>query len=421
MAGRIITLTLLLLASPGAWAGPRVGGYTKAYTFVGLRDPYALDRTGARLQLEVEAAQGPAAMFAAVDFDVDGRAVVSGDGERGSELHVYPVEAFVTLSAGPMDLKLGRQFIFWGGSSWKPPADVLCPWDPPNMSDQIEDYRVARTGARALVYLGDLTLDLVWLPIFEGDRGMADAGPDQVAGLRVDKVEVRPDPTLDQSEVGLRLSHTMWGLDWALTLFHGRDHTPEFHMEPVTPSRGAPIPTAWRFVRSYPERYLVGLDLTKTWDPFLVRIEGAYSHRPDGSSEDMRRVSSFDTVSTLSWSLGASLTLELEARYSRLVGYDRDAWAAAAAQAHTGGAPDEGSLQVGGSARFSIGQSLTGQVLTLVDTTYLDTFTLGYLSYEVASGVKVYGGAVVFTGDDDQSYGRLVDYGQAFGEVKFSF
>ncbi len=408
----------------------RVGGFSKAYTFVGLHEPHALERTGARFQLETQAAAGAAAFFSALDFDVDGRQIVTGQGARGEELDVYPVEVYATYSAGPLDLRLGRQFVFWGGTTWSPPADQLSPWDRSNMSAEIEDYRVARTGARGLVYLGGLTLDLVWLPIFEGDRGPA--APATLDGLPVETSAERPPATLAESEIALRVSDTLAGLDWALTALRGRDKQAEITVQPrlAAASPGGPfVPQVMVWQQRWPELQLLGLDLARAFDPFLLRLETAYSRRPEaGADAPLRRPSSLRSVASLGYQYSEDLSCELQLNYERLLPYDRAEWQAAidrlGTESPAGALPRaprgqelEGSLLL----RLRFSPRVAGQALVMTDLQDFDLFSMTFVSWELASGLNAYLGAVVFWGDDDTTYGRLTDSSQAFAELKYSF
>lgn len=429
LAAALAALGALGVVTPGAARadGLKLGGFTKAYSFMGLRSPWALDRTGARLQLEASAAAGPAAFFSALDFDVDGRRIAAGAGERGAELDIYPVEVYVTLSAGPLDLRLGRQLIFWGQTLWSPPADVLSPWDHSNMSAEIEDYRVARTGARALLYAGELTLDLVWLPLFEADRGVG--GPTSMAGLPVNTVQDRPPPELAESEVGARLGGTVAGLDWALTGFRGRDRTPLQTFAPVMRPGGlslSPSPTAFTRTLVYPSVWLAGLDLARGVGPLLLKLEGAYYGRGQADPDDLeQRPSSTRGVLAVSYQHSENFTLEVQGQYERLLDYDEAAAQAGLDRAYRHGgapvaaAPDD--LEAAMMLRFKLGVAFTGQLMAIADVRDHDVFGLAFVGYELASGVRAHLGTVLFIGEEDTTYGRLQDYSQVFAELKYSF
>jgi len=416
-------VALLLVASTAA-AKVELGGFTKAYTFVGLSDPWSLERTGARLQLETRGAAGPAAFYAAMDFDVDGRRIARGSGERGAELDIYTVEAYVTLSAGPLDLRFGRQLIFWGQTLWSPPADLLCPWDYSNMSAEIEDYRVARTGARGLLYVGDLTAELVWLPLFEGDRGVG--GPTTMAGVPVTTVDQRPPPEISESELGLRVGSTIAGLDWAATALRVRDRGPVQRLAPILRDGGPPGPVGFTRTLSYPPVWAGGLDLARGLGPLLFKLEGAYYHRPEADADDPEeRPSSARGVVALSYQHSEDLSVELQGQYERLLGYDRADTQKGLDELYPHGgvppAPRIDDLEAALMVRFKLGPALSGQLMALGDLRDHDVFALAFVGYELASGVRAYLGTVAFMGPDDTTYGRLQEQSQAFAELKYSF
>lgn len=204
----LLGFALVAAAAPAHASGPTPFGYVKGYLFQNLSAPYPMDRVGTRLQLGLEGGGGRAGYHLAVDLDLGSRV---GDSTLGdTELfRVRPVEAWFELLGDHLELRVGKQFVFWGRATWVNPTDVVTAWDYGNMSSEIEDYRLAPTAARLRwLITGELELDAIWVPVFVPSR--APMGVPEIPGAQIEVLpEVRPETDLLHGEYGLRLSQTL--------------------------------------------------------------------------------------------------------------------------------------------------------------------------------------------------------------------
>lgn len=438
-----LTALCLLGMSSGLRAqdglAPRLGGYVKGYAFEQAVDPYDLQRAGARLQLQLSGGSGePAAYFGAFDFELDSASSRSGDPlQRDVGFEIYPVELYLNLTLGPLELRVGKQFVFWGRTAWVNPTDVISAWDYAHIASEIEDYRVAPAALRLSWYaIDELLVDLVWVPLFQPHR-IPMVVPERMGELPVLRQSARtPDLALTSTELGLRVSHAIssLALDWALAGYVGYDKNPSISVAPrlepiVMGPPGTPpvmIPTALIWQERYQRLVMVGGDLQKALGPFVLKAEVALKAHPDldatGLPEDPTGAQG---VIGVDYVFSENLDLGLQYVATGLLGYDVDE-ERTRLERQMGRAPvfvDEAlTHQVTARVNFKLLPELGGQVLALYDVTYVDFMVLGFVWWDIADALKLYLGALAFGGADGNTpMARQADFSQVFAELKLSF
>lgn len=408
-----------------------LGGHVKGFLFQQVAEPLEIDRAGARLQLALEGGFGdPASLFAAIDFELDNRLFTGKDTpRRGEAFDIFPVEIYIDLALGPVEIRLGKQFIFWGRTDWINPTDVITGWDYFNMANEIEDYRMAPLAARLQWYIVDeLKLDLVWAPLFRPSR-LPSVAPGQMGGLPVTEMPAAlPRPQPRNGEFGVRASHSIsaWALDWSISGYKGFEKLPVFSVTPIFDPSAGPAPTGFAWTRHHHPVWMVGMDFSKAIGSFVFKGEGAFKITDDWQGDDP-----LVRNSRLEYVLGASYTItqdvELGAQYASewLIHYSRKAERDRLTQI-MGSRPafvardltHQASLVLRARFLTDFGVQLVGQF----DFTYIDFFALGFVYWEIADGLKAYLGGVGFGGRSDTTpFGRQSSASRAFAEIKYSF
>ncbi|MBW2734911.1 MAG: hypothetical protein JRH20_21210, partial [Deltaproteobacteria bacterium] len=324
----LVTASVLVMAPAPSRADVTLGGHVKSFVFQQLGDPWELALAGARLQLAARGSVGDVASFyGAVDFQLDSRLLAADQSlRRGEGLDVFPVEIYALISKGPVDLKLGQQFVFWGRTSWVNPTDVITAWDYPNMASEIEDYRRAPLAARLQwSIMGELVLDAVWVPIFRPNR----LGPftvQSMSGLPVVEGEaLLPEAHAKNGEFGLRLSQTVsrWAFDWAIAAYKGFEKMPAMVFMPRYPA-GATAPDALVLTRHYDPLYMVGVDIAKAYGPLVFKAEGALKITDDWKGDDLTVGNSrVEAVAGIDYALGDTLKLGAQYIHTTRINYSR--------------------------------------------------------------------------------------------------
>ena len=192
-------------------------------------------------------------------------------------------DAFVDISLGNWDLRLGKQQIVWGEAMATFVADVVNPKDLREfILPEFDDIRIPQWSAKIEYFLNDHHLELVWIPDLEFNKlGVAGsefefrkpAFPDGVSIHYQDTKE--PSSNLENSEIGFRASTYLHG--WNLNAFylHSWDHFPAmFRTVKTDPSTGQTIIT---FSPEHKRIEYYGFTFAKEWKGIVYNGEFVYS------------------------------------------------------------------------------------------------------------------------------------------------
>lgn len=193
----------------------------------------------------------------------------------GSEFEITLREAYVDLYFDRVDLRIGKQQVVWGKADGLFINDIVCPLDMRwFLLQDFDNIRMGLSMIRADVYLGDWTIEGLWIPDFQpwefaepGSDWEFHTSPDVPPIFHIEDPEL-PEASLENSEFGLKISSFVFGSDVALLLLDGfSDH---------------PVPT-WEGTVLTPRYYrsrMYGLNFSRTVGPTLVRGEmGYYTNR----------------------------------------------------------------------------------------------------------------------------------------------
>ena len=418
--GLSVVFLLLRLQS---YAQIPVDGYVKFYHHNRWEGTDAISRTGTRLQITVNRTLGDrAAFFGSMDFDVDEvRGRDRFQQERGARVQIYPVEMYIDMYWPSLDLRIGKQFIFWGKTEWINPTDNINPWDYANISAEIEDYRLAVNAVKADLYLGPFTVEGVLVPVFTPDRipgpgvqaaGQRSAGPPWFG-------TTLPEARLKNAQAAFRLMHSLAGVDWSISYYRGHQHKPQ--MRPVT--RCIPDPCRLGLGQFYPRIQIFGADFQKVFGRWGIRGEGAYYRTRDLSGTDpwlpnphYQTVLAFDF--TPSDDFGIVAQWVVEGRLKDHPELDARAWQ----EMHLHYAA-EPVRRTSWSARlhWEPANYWSAQFIGVLNADTHDRFALAFVNYQPADALNITLGGVFFGGKPGTTFGRMADQDRVFVELKASF
>ncbi len=423
----IVLLAIFIGASSlsGALAQVRLGGYLKFYHHNNTVSPHRIAKTGVRLQMNLQKSFGERGeLFSSFDFDAnDLRLYQNGLNRRGNALDIYPVEAYVSLYFSNVDVRLGKQFIFWGKTDWINPTDNLNPWDYANISSEIEDYRLPVTAVKTDWYLGPVTLEADWLPVFLPDRLPVKTGRIRPgdAARHIPAIyqasPVLPAPTLKHSQAALRLSHTVWGIDYSVSYYAGLSH--QFSMI----SRFDPVQNQITLTPTYKPLHVVGGDFQRIFGSWGIKGEGAYFRTADPRRRDPEIENPhFKYVLGSDWTPGDRVALTLQwvqdIHEADAPKHTQNGSTQMATVSHS---PDRVASSVSAVLRWNPFDYVTSQVIGVLNLKDKDSFVLGFVSYELADALHITAGGLFFSGPVDSPFGQMDKEDKVFLEVKYSY
>ncbi len=408
---RFRSLLLIFITALGLRAqDTEMGGYLKLFAHPNLNSPYPWEQLGTRMQLHLGHTLGEqAAFYSALNFTYD---VLT------NRIQVKPVEAYVDFFSDFADLRLGRQFIFWGKTDWINPTDNINPWDYENITAEIEDYRLPVLAARADIYVGNADLQLIWLPKFEPDR-IPMVIPDTIAGFPVQHLPAAlPENKPANSEAGLRLSASAFHVDYSFSYYYGFEKKPTVRLQM--------IPMQGRFVHSasYARQHVFGFDFVTTFDKLAFKGEAAWFLTGDRDGKDIDAENPY-----LKYVLGADYNFSdrfsLNAQFIQTIRlkYDREYEEQTRRDRHMSlnNVPEQYVQSFSGRMQYRWNDFLSLQFVSVMNLKDSDYFVLPIVSYAYADAINLYFGATLFGGPENSPFGRSENSSRAFAELKYSF
>lgn len=260
-------------------------------------------------------------------------AALEREGDDRSLLYFLTPEAWVRWASGPFSLRAGAMTWSWGSSDFVAPIDVLNPVDFRQGARSLAStQKIPVVGAEAVGTFGPLTVRGVVAPFFQASRfhltswdfSVLSGGP--LAAIPPSSLEAalseayldnngdeillidRPSQRLDNATLAGRATFVTGDLDVSMSLVHGWDTVPRFVLDEdlafvasefaAAQAAGEPPPLgdadvlgALGRIREKADRgqtiysgeirrrTVVGADATYALDPFVLKLDIAYTRR----------------------------------------------------------------------------------------------------------------------------------------------
>lgn len=181
-------------------------------------------------------------------------------------------EGYVDWSAGPVDIRIGRQIMVWGRADQVNPTDNLTPRDYTLLFTDDNDQRIGATALKASTYFNDISLQAVWIPYFKSNTlPIAPLPPP------FNLVLTEPDSALGQW--GVKIEKTGGAFDGSISYYDGIDLNPDAGLNLSA------FPTV-NLTLSHHRIQVVGADFATTLGRYGLRGEAAYTSTEDRDGTD---------------------------------------------------------------------------------------------------------------------------------------
>ncbi len=385
-----------------------LSGWLDAIQSIRLRSPHDSLTSRTRLRLELTA-------------DMDWLyGFVSADGEKNweisSESGVDLHEAWVEHVADTWDLRLGEQIIIWGRADGVQITDMITPPDyTESISRDLDEIRMPVSAARLRLLGEHLDTTLLWLPFFKAAVQPEGDNPWAVAPVFPENIEVssvsadKPEDSLANSEIALKLSSYLSGLDLAASIFHTWDDFPAMHRRiSITDNK-----TTVEFAPKHHRLTIFGLEGARPWSDYVFRFEAAYYrgryYEPASLLDQPCKKDAAKWLGGIDWSPGNDWTVT-----AQLIGD------------HVFG---DAALLSRKKDRYistlNISKKLLDQTLTIANMVYwqLDAgeiFDRFKITYDFSDNMAFFAGIDIFSGDDG-AFGQYEENTQIWVKIKYSF
>jgi hypothetical protein len=217
-------------------------------------------------------------------------------------------DAFVDLSLGNTDMRIGNQQIVWGEAIGTFVADVVNPRDLREfILPDFEFIRIPQWAVTVEQNHGDLHAELIWIPILEFNKfglpgsEFAPAVPISAGTPILLREEQKPATKLKNGDFGGRVSYLYDGWDFAVFHFYGWDRSPAINRT-ISPFGVVTL-------SPYHERLpITGATLSKEFSEYVLRAESAFSHNKRFSVLDVTNRTGLVAKDVLETLVGVSHT-----------------------------------------------------------------------------------------------------------------
>lgn len=344
---------------------------------------------------------------------------VSADAEKNwkipSETKTAIHEAWVEHIHDGWDVRAGRQIIIWGKADGVQITDIICP--PDNTEALIRDLDEIRRPVDALRFRllrGAVDAEAIWIPAFRPAKLPGSGTPwavERAPGpVRVDMADTdEPGSGLENSEIALKISAYLPGMDVAASVFHTWDDFPAMHRDLVRDGGE----TRLRVRPRHHRLTVYGLEFSRPWSDFVFRGEAAwyagryFEHgRPE---QGPRPKDALKWLGGVDWTPGDDWTVIAQIFGQSIAGHGGEL-----------AAPEHDV-----SASLNISKGMLRQTLTLSNMLYFHFNEGDFLNrvkadYELRDGLHLLAG-LDFFGGGDTGFGVYEDNSQVWIKLKYNF
>ena len=384
-------------------------GFVDTYHAVRMHDPYDYLSLRTRLRLEMWVTGENASLFASMNA-IHNNVITS---DSGMELR----EAFMDYTAEKWDLRVGSQIIVWGKADGLAITDIVSPWDFTEfLARDFDDIRLPVDALRLRLLSGEANFEFLLLPVFKPAVLPPPGTPWAFKYELPDSVKVEfdnpiePDLSLENSEVGGKLSFYLPGIDFAVSAFYTWDDLPTLHRTTTSEDDTT-------LVHYHPEHHrltFVGAEFSMPWRDLVFRGEAAfYKDRhfepEDVCSEEMFRRNALNWMIGLDWTPGNDWSVTAQWADDFILDYDQ------------GIEKDEHTML----ATLNVSKQLFRQTLKLSSMSYYginesECFLRSSMDYALTDELHLLLGLDMFFGDEGMM-GQYDDNDEVWIKAKYSF
>jgi hypothetical protein len=332
-------------------------------------------------------------------------------------------EAYLDMYFSSVDVRVGKQQIIWGKADGVFITDIVSPKDLTEfLLRDFDEIRMGITSVKADYYIGDNTLEMVWIPTFTPTKFAPEgsiwrpAMPAFPVKPVIDRSREEVQPNLDNSEFFAKFSALTEYIDFEVMGGYAWDDDPTMHvvkhMDFSNPQH--PVLTG---ITVYPEHHRLtigGGSFSTTLGPIVLRGEGAYYQGKYFNTNDPRAKESVVKKDYLHYLLGIDYTLmdwHLSGQFIQQAILDYDDFIQ--------------NDQYSNMATFLATKDYLNETLNLSFFMYYDfnneaSLIRPKVTYDLADAFEILVGANIFTGTEGM-FGQFHDNSMVYTKLKYSF
>jgi len=327
-------------------------------------------------------------------------------------------QSYMDIYLDSTDIRIGKQQIVWGKADGVFITDVVSPKDLSEFL--LPDFEEIRLGIQALkvdYYVGDNTIEFVWVPAFTPTKMPAEDSiwyvrPDFLITPTFDYSKKEVSSNFNNSEAFLKFSAITSAIDFEIMAGYMWDDDPTMHV-----NKSIDATTDQLSLTVTPEHHrlkLGGGSFSTTIGGFVVRGEAAYYFGKYFRSEDPALTDGVVEKDYVHFLLGMDYTIwnikmSLQLIEQKIQGYDEQI------------VNDENEDTV----TFLISSDFLRETLRLELFSYIGMNDNGCLirpkiSYDLIDGFQILVGFNIFNGEEG-NFGQYDDNDMIYSKIKYSF
>lgn len=415
-----ITLSLILMMTVNLSAqGLSLSGYAKNYTGVLLNDTNNYSILQNTFNLNLEHSQDNVA------FKINPLIYQYANKEP-----IFGIrEAYLDIFFDSMDFRIGKQQIIWGKADGVFITDIV---SPKNLDEfllpDFDEIRIGTTSLKANYYYGNSAFELVLIPAFTSTK-LAEAPslwartPDFSESVEIvnDYSKKAIKQSLENSEAFFKFFGVSSLLDYELMAGYAWDDDPTMYITPeFGVVNGAPALTKVTLAPQHNRLSILGASISADVMGYVIRTEAAYYGGKNFSAINATSLP-FDIKEKdyLHYLIGTDFSIgetKLSAQFMQeyILDYNE-----AIVQ------PEYSNMATFLAMRSFINETLTLQLFTYYDITNEDALIRPTISYDLADGFEILGGANIFMAGINNDYtsyfGYFDDNDMVYLKLKYSF
>ncbi|NQT96816.1 MAG: hypothetical protein HQ562_03655 [Candidatus Marinimicrobia bacterium] len=411
----LLFILLMSFVASGISQDVSIHGYARTYLGVLTNEPYDYSISQNTLDLKLEGSVGKGGFYA------------------NPYLYQYPNqvidiglrEVYLDIFFDKLDLRLGKQQIIWGKGDGVFITDIVSPKDLSEfLLRDFDEIRMGVTSAKIDYYLGNNTLELVWIPTFTPTT-MPDSTslwarlPAFDIPIAIDESEKTISGRLENSEGFIKFSGMSSLIDFELMAGIMWDDDPTLHITPIM-ELGNPQPASLLLMPKHHQLTLGGGSFSTELGRFVIRGEGAYYKGKSFAAEntlgmplDLMEKDFIHYLVGTDFSIGSNL-LSFQFIQRTIMDFDDSIV----------------SDEFDNTMTFLFNRTFLSETLAFQFFGYLglnneDALLRPTLTYDIADGFEIITGANLFVRNDDTKtdglFGYYDDNDMVFVKVKYSF
>ncbi|MGD2035547.1 MAG: hypothetical protein PVF73_10855, partial [Bacteroidales bacterium] len=243
-------------------------GFADTYHAVRSKEPYDFMSSRSRLRTEFEVSRGRSFLFASLNSVYNSLLTE----ETGIELR----EAYLQYTTNHWDFKAGRQIVIWGVADGLRITDIVSPMDMSEfLAREYDDIRIPVNAFKLKCFNSKVSAEAIFIPVSSffiistsGNNPWSILPTAEGLYYEAD-LEDYPEKTLDNSEVGARMSFYLPGIDFSISALHTWNKMPVLGYEYSSNNDTAFV------YGQYDRMDMLGADLSVPFGEFVFRGEVA--------------------------------------------------------------------------------------------------------------------------------------------------